>query len=277
LKKIKLVVSDIDGTLTSDDAVLGDMTKDYILKLKSTDVRFTVATQKIYSSTLEIIKDLNLHIPFITSNGRYIRNTKGEILIENYLKPKFVLKVLKLARNYSAQIALCTNFEILYTESNASVKNLHHRFGTQFKLVDNYESNLENIVEIIVFSYFRKVVKAIKEKVDFPFGLFVESKYFKLSSTSGVYNLDINCAGFDKNTALKALSKHLKIPKDEIAVIGDWYNDLDLFKFGGLNITLSNAVPRLRFLADYIIPETNNEDGVGHFLKMIYDVKTNNH
>jgi hypothetical protein len=88
-----------------------------------------------------------------------------------------------------------------------------------------------------------------------------------------MYNLDIRKSGIDKRTSLIALTKHLKVKKKQVAVIGDWYNDMDLFNFGGLNIALKNAVPRLRYLADYVIPKTNNEDGVGDFLKFLYEVK----
>jgi hydroxymethylpyrimidine pyrophosphatase-like HAD family hydrolase len=89
-----------------------------------------------------------------------------------------------------------------------------------------------------------------------------------------MYNLDIRRTGIDKQSSLKKLAKHLNFSKNEVAVIGDWYNDMELFKYGGLNIALKNAVPRLRYLADYVVPKTNNEDGVGEFLKMIYEIKT---
>ena len=64
----------------------------------------------------------------------------------------------------------------------------------------------------------------------------------------------------------------MKRKKNEVAVIGDWYNDRELFEYGGLNVALQNAVAELKNKADYITENTNNEDGVGEFLKMVYDV-----
>ncbi|MBK6536617.1 MAG: HAD hydrolase family protein [Ignavibacteria bacterium] len=54
-------------------------------------------------------------------------------------------------------------------------------------------------------------------------------------------------------------------------VFGDWYNDRDLFQFGGTNIALENAVDDLKEMADYVSDLSNEDDGVGNFLKMFYD------
>jgi Cof subfamily protein (haloacid dehalogenase superfamily) len=274
LKNIKLVVCDVDGTLTNDKEKIGDLTREYLAKIKQIGVTFTLSTQKIRSSVIELAKELNIDVPFITANGKLISDCMGNILLASYLKPRQVKKALKLTKYYNAKIAFCNNDEIIYTKENAMVKDLKHRMGTNYKLVDNYIDHIHDVVEIIIVGYDRKVIKYIHKKMKFPLAIFVKSVYFRLSSSSGMYNLDIRRTGIDKQSSLKKLAKHLNFSKNEVAVIGDWYNDMELFKYGGLNIALKNAVPRLRYLADYVVPKTNNEDGVGEFLKMIYEIKT---
>ena len=276
LKDITLIVSDVDGTLTNDQNKIGETTKEYVTKLKDHDVTLTFATQKIHSSVTNLAKELNISVPFITANGRLISDVNNKPILESYINPKYVIKAIKLTKQYNIKIALCTNHEIIFTEKNASLTKLPHRIGTDFKLVEKYDDYMHSIVEIIIVGYDRRIIKHINKKIRFPFGIFVNSNYFKLSSSSGMYNLDIRKSGIDKRTSLIALTKHLKVKKKQVAVIGDWYNDMDLFNFGGLNIALKNAVPRLRYLADYVIPKTNNEDGVGDFLKFLYEIKCNN-
>jgi len=274
LKNIVLVVCDVDGTLTNDKDEVGDMTKEYFAKLKKLGVIFTLSTQKILSSVSSLVEELKIEVPFITANGKLISDCKGKILIQNYLKPGNIKRALELAKFYNTKIAFCNNNEIIYTEENSVITKLPHRAGTDFKHVKSYENCSNNIVEIIMVGYDRKVIKFIHKKIRFPFGLFVKSKYFRLSSGSGIYNLEIRRTGINKKSSLKKLTKYLNISKNQVAVIGDWYNDMELFKYGGLNIALQNAVPRLRYLADFVVPKTNNEDGVGEFLKMLYEAKT---
>jgi Cof subfamily protein (haloacid dehalogenase superfamily) len=276
LKLITLVVVDVDGTLTNNRDEIGNLTKEYVKKLKDKGVGLTFATQKIYSSVIQYAKELELEIPFITANGRLISDTGNKILLESYIRPYYIRKAIKLSKYYNAKIALCNNNEIVYTEENSVITRLPHRIGTNFKLVDKLENHMHNIVEIIITGYDRRIIKYIHNKMRYPFGWFVKSNYFRLSSGSAMYNLDIRKAGIDKKTSLVVLAKSLKLSKNEIAVVGDWYNDMELFDFGGLNIALKNAVPRLRYLADYVIPKTNNEDGVGEFLKLLYETKFNN-
>jgi hydroxymethylpyrimidine pyrophosphatase-like HAD family hydrolase len=56
-------------------------------------------------------------------------------------------------------------------------------------------------------------------------------------------------------------------------VIGDWYNDVELFEFGAVNVTLQNGIMDLKKRADYISPYTNDEGGVEDFLNLLYNSK----
>ena len=275
LKEITLIVSDVDGTLTNDRNEISEMTREYVAKLKDKNVIFTFATQKIHSSVINLAKQLDISVPFITANGRLVCDVNNKSILESYIKPKYIRKAIKLTKYYNVKIALCTNHEIIYTEDNSAITKLPHRIVTNFKRVDKYDDFDHSVVEIIIVGYDKRIIKYIHKKIRFPFGLFVKSNYFRLSSSSGMYNLDIRRSGIDKRTSLIVLAKYLKVNKNQVAVIGDWYNDMDLFNFGGLNIALKNAVPRLRYLADYVIPKTNNEDAVGNFLKFLYEIKCN--
>ena len=79
--------------------------------------------------------------------------------------------------------------------------------------------------------------------------------------------------GSSKGEGLKKLLKYLKLKEKETAVLGDWYNDKSLFETDALKIAVANAVPELKYMADFVTKRTNNEDGVAEFLKMLYKAK----
>jgi len=73
LRNIKLIVSDIDGTLVSDDGTIGTETKKLIKQLSELGVTFTLATGRLHSAAEEIAKEIALEGPIISLDGSLIR------------------------------------------------------------------------------------------------------------------------------------------------------------------------------------------------------------
>lgn len=271
-RKIKLIVSDIDGTLVDNNSQLSKLVIDNVRKLKEKNIYFSLASQRVHSSIVPLAKELDITIPFISLNGTLIQDFSGEILLnKSLIDRKYVEKALRLAEQYYVKIGLCYNDQIVYTEDNSVIRDFMTRLGTTYTLVDSYDNYKDNVLEIIMSGNDRKIMKHIQSKMRPPFGLFLKVKYYRSQTFQGVYNIEIIGKGVNKKTGLNLLTKYLKVSKDEVMVFGDWYNDRDLFQFGGLNIALENAVEELKEMADYVSDKSNEEDGVGNFLKLFYD------
>jgi Cof subfamily protein (haloacid dehalogenase superfamily) len=78
---------------------------------------------------------------------------------------------------------------------------------------------------------------------------------------SGIHYIDLTADGVNKGTALRALAVHFGLQPGQIAAIGDQDIDLQMLKFAGLPIAMSNAVPSIHKAANWIAP-SNDEDGV---------------
>jgi hydroxymethylpyrimidine pyrophosphatase-like HAD family hydrolase len=65
----------------------------------------------------------------------------------------------------------------------------------------------------------------------------------------------------------------LKIKETRTAVLGDWYNDISLFKSKGIKVAVSNAIPELKKSADYVLDKSNNEEGAAEFLEALLEAK----
>jgi Cof subfamily protein (haloacid dehalogenase superfamily) len=252
---------------------IGEQTRHFVKKLKEKGVAFTFATQRIHSSICPFARELGINIPIITLNGALIKDINGGIISSSVIKESLVRKALRLADKYFVRIALCYGDEILYTENNSVLRDYMYRIGTDYRLVDSYENFTDNVMEIIMLGNEKNVMKHIQNKMNFPGKFFLTAKYFRSNSKTGVYNLEIRKSGTSKKTGMKKLAKHLGLRKTEIAVMGDWFNDRDLFEFGGFNVAMQNAVAELKFKADYITEKNNEEDGVGEFLKLVYESK----
>lgn len=271
-KNIKLIVSDIDGTLVNNENDISGLTVDIVKKLKQKNILFSLASQRVHSSIVPLADQLDIQIPFISLNGSLIQDSKAKtILSKSIIDKKHVEKAVSLAEKNYIKIALCHNDKIVYTEDNSVLRDFMSRLGTTYSLVDSYENYTDNILEIIMSGNDRKVMKNIQSKMTLPFGLKLKVKFYRSQSFQGVYNLEIIRNGVSKKTGLKKLSKYLGLRRNDVMVFGDWYNDRDLFQYGGTNIALDNAVEELKEMADHVSDLSNEEDGVGNFLKMFYD------
>ena len=270
--RIKLIVSDIDGTLVTNDNQLNPQTVEIIKLIKKKKIFFSLASQRVHSSIYPIAKELEIKIPYISLNGSLVQDNEGKVILnKSVIDKKYVEKAVKLAEKYYVKIALCYNDEIIYTDDNSVLKDFMTRLGTTYTLVKSYDKYLDNVLEIIMCGNDKKIMKHVQGKMRLPFGFYLKVKYHRSQSFQGVYNVEIIRKGVNKKTGMRLLTNYLKIKKEEVLVFGDWFNDRDLFQFGGTNIALENAVDELKEMADYITDKSNEENGVGEFLKMFYD------
>lgn len=178
--KIKLIVSDIDGTLVSSNNVLSELTIQQVKELQKKDVLFSLASQRVHSSIVPLAKDLGIKIPFISLNGALIQDAYQQTLLnKSVIDKKYVERALRLAEASYVKIALCYNDRIVYTEDNSVVRDFMTRLGTTYTLVDSYEGYLDNVLEIIMLGNDKNVIKNIQRKMTPPFGLYLKVKYFR--------------------------------------------------------------------------------------------------
>ncbi len=274
LRKIKLVVMDLDGTLVDDEDTISEETVTLIKKLRKMGVEFTIATGRLLSAVLDHADKLEIKIPLITLDGTIVNRYPGEpSIFESFLNVKHVKKAINLADKYFLTIALCHDSAIYYTEENAVLPTVLNKFGAVYKEVYSYDNYLNETLELVLCGENKENVKQVANKMSFPYTYGVRSSFYKSRDKGGIYYLEIRKMGSSKGDSMKKLQKHLNIKMRETAVIGDWYNDKSLFETDAVKIAIANAVPELKKMADYVTNRTNNENGIAEFLTMLYKAK----
>ena len=274
LKNIKIVIFDLDGTLLSDYGTIGENTKAFIKKLKDYNVRFTFATGRLHSAITYMAEDLDLKIPLVSLDGSLIKSyPDGKILFESFVKKRHVKKALEFVQQYTLNVALCHADAIYYTEENYIITQLMEKFGAKYEQVDSYEEYYDKTLEISIAGDNKNFTKYIWERMSFPYSLGLKSSYFKSHRHDNIYYVEVRKKNVSKGSGMLRLLKYLKIKPHESAVIGDWYNDISLFKTKAFKVALSNAVPEIKRMADLITERSNNEDGTAEFLEKILRAK----
>ncbi|MBA4251641.1 MAG: hypothetical protein C0425_09220 [Chlorobiaceae bacterium] len=276
LKKIKLIVADLDGTLVDEKGELGAESKKVISQLKKNGIEFTIATGRLQSAVLGICKDLDITIPIITLDGSLIKNPiTNEILYESFVPEKYVQKALKLSDKFLLNIALCTEDAIYYTENNSLVTSLLRKFGANYQEVQSYNGYTDRVLEIVMMSDYKENLRFVKDKFSFPYSFGLSKSYYRSNQHSEIAFLEIRKRGANKSKGMDRILKKLNRTEKEVAVIGDWYNDLSLFETKAFKVAIANAVPEIKQLSDLVLKKTNNEEGAIEFFEMLLKARNN--
>ena len=70
-----------------------------------------------------------------------------------------------------------------------------------------------------------------------------------------------------KVKAIELLLNKLDIDKENVVAIGDGDNDIDMIKYVGCGIAMSNSPEIVKENADIVTKNSNNEDGVYYAIK----------
>jgi Cof subfamily protein (haloacid dehalogenase superfamily) len=256
---IKLIVTDVDGTLLDGNSILPDLNKKAILECRREGIEVILATGKSIGSILCLVKLFDSELPQITLNGSVTVNKDLEIINAIKVKPGLYLEVIRTIKEkgYSPLASLVSG-KIFYENYHPNMEEL--------KKVELELVKTKNIEE----EYFSENVANISipiEETD-PLDSYLRKRFSdKLQLVrSGKYFFDILDLNATKGNALKSILKLVNINKDEVVVFGDSYNDLSMFKESGLNIAVRNSYPEVLKKAD-IITDENYNSGLG---KAIY-------
>lgn len=272
LKNIKLIIFDLDGTLLNNQNQIGKETIELVKKLRSLGMRFSFATGRLHSAIVEHASTLEIRTPLISLDGCMIKSfPEDKVLFESYVPKRYVKRAIKLADDLLVKIALCQSDAIIYNENNSIIPTILEKYGAYYKQVESYEPYLDKILEIVITSDYKPAVKKFMNKMDFPYTFGLSYSYYKSYSKGDMYFYEVRKHGSNKGTGVKKLAKYLGINLNDVAAIGDWHNDMELFNVVGLKVALANAVNEIKYNADIITDKTNDEDGTAEFLKMVLD------
>lgn len=253
---IKLIVSDLDGTMLHDHGE--ELNSEYfevIRKLKERNILFCAASGRQYESMRKLFYPVQDEIIYITENG-------AEILWKNQ-----VIFSMPMTMEDSRQLVLDTRAiplaESMYCTSDTAYfekadKNVFQLMKEEYHFKCKVVEDLLKLdVPCLKFSLY------LKENVDAVTSQTFVPKWKKTHEVAcgGRYFMDVMERGANKGTALKKIQQMLGITYLNTAVFGDNHNDLEMLAEAKYSFAVSNARTRVKELAGYTI-DSNNSDGV---------------
>ena len=271
---IKYVIFDLDGTLLNKRKEIGKLSYKEIGRLRKEGTHFIAASGRRIPDIIKYTKQLEFDKNdfIISCDGLYIHDHIGCRLWNNIYINSDQLQFLVNIYKHSKIIIFTENNDFIFRVS--LIEKILRKLWYRYRKVDK-------IIFIQDYKNITGNIEKIRIELERKSNPFDDRKISKLTIHK-VFDkyIDITAANVNKMTALNSLLDNLGVSLSEVIYFGDDFNDIECFDAIKYSVALKNGQKEILDNA-YFITESNDDDGVGLFLKnvkngIIYNEKYKN-
>jgi len=281
---IKVIASDMDGTLLDNDHMLNERTIAAVKAAQKAGIRFMISTGRSFKQVEYVMKDVGIKCDYIVSSGAEIRNADNEILQSSCMNIKDCRDVYEILKQYDVTcifggedgdwcigstrereqelIDHIRTFHPNLSEGECRESELFQFMMQNTKAVSSFEE-LEKagtkIIKVFAMSNDLELLKTVDTELQKNPNIAVAASFEN--------NLEVTDYHAQKGIALKTYIESLGYTMDEVMVFGDSMNDYSMLSMDfGATIAMENGMQKIKDAAKYIT-KSNAEDGVAYVIE----------
>lgn len=281
MSNIKVIIMDVDGTLTNSKKVITKKTKDTLIKAQEAGILLILASGRPTSGLMDFAKELKMdenHGLLVSFNGSKVVDCQtNEVLFNETMSVEYGQAVLEHMKNFDVKPMIdkgsymyvndVFNNQINYNGEPFNIIQYESR-GGKFKLCekDDLAAFADYPLNKILTAGEPEYLQANYKEMMEPFKdtlscMFTAPFYFEFTAK-----------GIDKAKALDTVLIPMGYKKEEMIAFGDGHNDASMVKYAGIGVAMDNAVDDLKAVADEVTL-SNEEDGIAYTLsKYLKDI-----
>ncbi|CAJ2235135.1 HAD family hydrolase [Companilactobacillus paralimentarius] len=266
MKNIKLIATDIDGTLFDSNHEYNiQRLNNYINQLHQQNIKFSVASGNSYSHLEQIFQQTNNIDAIVAENGAQIL-VDGKTIYEDTLNNDELFDIDKELNSNLNIISLCFSGENgTYVNADSPQTN------------DYYINNLVRLEDMndINDKIFKMNIRIDDKELD-PTVKYINDNYGDTihAAVSGFGSIDIISARINKATGIKELCDYYNISTQNVISFGDNGNDLEMLQESGIGVAMKNSGKHIQAEADMISVTDNDHDGVLNTIADVLSLET---
>ena len=244
--KIKLIASDMDGTILDENGQVPPETFDLILALRERGVRFVASSGRRYDRLCDFFSPVKDRMDFVASNGAQVFADGVQIDREVYSH----LAIRRLAKT----VAMFPNMHLALFDRTKS-----YLLDDEDKFVREVDKDLPNVERI--YELPSPQVSIIKASIFCDDGNVMDNAYVLQRELGGLFTfapsgssyIDAMQPGISKASGIAQVMEYHGIDASEVMAFGDAMNDYEIIRFVGTGCAMANGRPALRAVADRVI------------------------
>lgn len=259
---IKLIASDIDGTLIKDSTPdLYPEIVDAIKKLTRQGICFCAASGRQYESIRNVFRDVDTDIVYLAENGAHIRYRNEDISVTP-MKREYAEEIIRQLRQYDKKCDIVVSTpkgSLIESRNKEFIDLLTYGYRNKFTLVQDILKEEAQIIKIAIYQ--KESIRELGE------GTLIPAWKDKVKvCMAGEEWVDFMDASVDKGHALAFVQEYFGIQKEETMAFGDNNNDIGMMMAAGESYAVENAREEVRAAAKHICP-SYLEKGVYQIVK----------
>lgn len=260
--KIKIVFSDIDGTLLTSQHEVTGRTKVAVQKLAAKDIPFVLVSARMPAAIYPITDELGVKMSIISYSGALVLDREGKTLASTKMEEKPTRQLLQELAAKFPQIT--ANF---YTDNKWYVKDVtDKRVRREMDITSAVAENADFTQLLDQGTYPHKILLMAE-----PEDCVLAEEYFRehypafqvVRSSSILLEIMSGCVS--KAGGIAVLLKHYGHTVEESLSFGDSYNDIPMLEYTGQSVAMANAPEQVKTAAKDVTL-SSDEDGISAYL-----------
>lgn len=277
---IRLVASDMDGTIVGENNTVTAENRKAIQDMKQSHIDFTICTGKSYSMMKSFCQELQASYGIFGNGNQIIDLKTGKEIFRKTLSQEEVNTCMEMAKKENLHLHFYTENELITPKlmymdlRNFRLKDSIFPSDLNFKIVSDLEQYIKKenptVFKLVISSLtsLAKLEEKLKQTMNLTIYRIKKEKQYRDRVINKEYEyLDITPNKTNKSEALSILSKYLEISSSEVMAIGDNLNDIDMLQSSGVGVAVANAYEAVKQVATYTT--MNNVDHSG-FAEAVY-------
>ena len=242
---IKLIATDMDGTLLDENGHLPEGFTDILDRLRIKNIKLVVASGRPYYTLQTNFGPVGRYLSYICENGALVVDN-NEIIYKNLISSDLIQNIITESKKVKSNALVlcspnCAYIENYSEEQLAEIK----KYYTTLNIVDDLSKVDADIIKIAICN-----LEGSNNILDANFKDNIEHD-FNIISSAAVW-VDIMNNGVNKGIALKNLMDTDNISKEETMVLGDYYNDIEMLEQAEYSFVMENAPEDMKQYGKYI-------------------------
>ncbi|WP_304424470.1 HAD family hydrolase [Faecalibaculum rodentium] len=264
---VTMIATDLDGTLLDSHKQVSAETRKVLRELKNRGILFGIASGRPVESGQILVHDWGLEndISFLIGmNGGALYDMRTKAKHKYYpLSGDKILEIMEHFKDMDVIFQCMLGNDRFVSKSTEKTRAHAKLFCEHEHEVDLQDFLPGREIDKLILFLDPELMPAVRQRAM----TFSDPAYTSMQTADNLY--EYMDPRINKGFGIEKACKHYGITPDHVVAFGDAENDEAMIETVGLGVAMANASDELKRIADVVLKETNDQDGLAHFVENV--------